>query len=217
MWIDEEGAVHVAMRSDPFQALPGQVTAALRRHLLVPEGGDRVLDRYLAVGALLEHWDEELFEQLGEHLDEVGTAPPDTEEAWDPPDDEEPAQPDALPPELLRVLEDHVHAAPFAERLDLLHHVDRVVAAWEALYLDHEKALGHLLLAHAPENQEGSGEPGTGAPENRAGSGEPGTGAPENRAGSDGSADITSRGHEELLALHATWHGSGGPGHGPEW
>jgi hypothetical protein len=149
MWIDDEGDVHVAMNPDPFRALPEQVTAALRRHLLVPDDGEQVLDRYQAVTALLDHWDEEFFEHLEEHLDEVDTAPPDPADGWEPLDDDQPAEPTAaLPDELLRVLEDHVHAAPFRQRLDLLHHVERVVASWEALYLDQEKALGHLLLAH---------------------------------------------------------------------
>ncbi|MCA1711496.1 MAG: hypothetical protein LC789_07630 [Actinobacteria bacterium] len=62
------------------------------------------------------------------------------------PDDEDPRS--VLPEELVAVLERELLLLPIRTRLEALVAAADLVSAWSDLLADHEKLLGHLVLAH---------------------------------------------------------------------
>jgi hypothetical protein len=137
-----------------------------------------VLERCDAVRALVERWQDEFFaalpvevdlaeearwaEKAGMSMEEFTTAyddegdqPLDVIEMADEDeleilldeDDEDPRT--VLPEQLVTVLEREVLLLPLRTRLEALVAAADLVATWTDLLADHEKLVGHLVLAHA--------------------------------------------------------------------
>ncbi|MGI8535994.1 MAG: hypothetical protein ACR2K2_05740 [Mycobacteriales bacterium] len=141
-----------------------------------------ILERCDAVRELVERWQDAFFASLpddvdlveetryaaeaGISLDEVETGSGDDEDDGDVEVElaeldelvelTEPAEDDPrtrLPEELVTVLERELLLLPLRVRLEALVAAADLVSGWSELVSDHEKLLGHLVLAHAEPQQ----------------------------------------------------------------
>jgi len=109
-----------------------------------------------------------------------------------------------LPEELVSVLERELLLLPVRVRLEALVAAVNLVSQWTELMSDHEKLIGHLVLAHAIPV----------APVRPA----DGAAGPDGRGGLDDEAqaidlDDELAQHERLAARHGALHEQQGPGH----
>ena len=183
MFRDSRGVVHTVSSADPLADLPPGAARALQRALLAPADGQAVdlgstLERCDAVRELVERWQDAFFASLPDDVDlveetryaaEAGISLDEVETGCDEDDVEgeltelteldelvEPAQEDPrrrLPEELVAILERELLLLPLRVRLEALVAAADLVSEWSELVSDHEKLLGHLVLAHTEPQQ----------------------------------------------------------------
>ena len=157
MFRDSHGVVHTVSSADPLEDLPPGAVRALQDALLQPGSTD--------LGSVLEEearWAAEAGMSFEDVEAQYADEDDDDELLLDPslvgddeldglvdltaPDEDDPRR--LLPEELVTVLERELLLLPLRVRLEALVAAAEVVSSWAELVADHEKLLGHLVLAH---------------------------------------------------------------------
>lgn len=95
---------------------------------------------------MLQDWIDEFFDSLPEDFDADEEAQYAVDDCG--PNDEEDDPSERVSPSVATALTEYLSSVDERERLEAMHDVLSVVNAWEDLYIDHEKVVGHLLLQH---------------------------------------------------------------------